>query len=75
MNDSKILFNIHPLSRGNNNITDAMLSGEIGFEIEIRNGTSIYREILNYEQADVLRLAITSSIENYWEFKKLQGKN
>lgn len=64
-----IKLNTYSLRYGDNNLTDALTSGQIGFELEISTPTSIVRQILTKADFDALKVHIAAAEASYDEFK------
>lgn len=67
-----ISFNIHPKVYGDGNVTEAFFNKDMGFELEIKTETSIYRAILDVDEATELNRKIADAIVSHQEFLRKQ---
>ena len=68
----RIELGLYPTRFGDGNVTEAFLTKEIGFELEISDDMSKHRYLLSIEQVAELKEQIEKSFERYWEFKGLK---
>lgn len=66
----KITFGTSPTFYGKDNITTAFLDREIGFELEIRDKTSVQRNIISLKEALELKKQVENAIDVYLNFVK-----
>jgi excisionase family DNA binding protein len=69
-NNMEIKFGLHPLRYGNDNITDAFVNKQVGFELELRSDNLIFRKILSLDDTVRLKDNLELALKNYEEFKQ-----
>jgi hypothetical protein len=67
---TQIKLDLYATRFGNGNLTEAFVTKEFGFEMDISQDKSKQRYLLSIEEVYELKQQIEKAIERYWEVKE-----
>ena len=70
LSEKEVSIGLSPTYYGNNSITEAFISREIAFELEVKTKTSSHREIIDLNQVLRLQKQIEQALIYYDAFHK-----
>jgi hypothetical protein len=70
MSNRKITIQLHPCKYGTNNLTNAILTKNFGFELEIASNIERNRTILTLDEVTLLKSTIDKALKDYESYTK-----